>query len=88
MARDILNEYGRNSSQPQRSKSGSGGVTSAGDVHAYRPPQGPKNIMDPKSPGLHGTNHGNENGPDMGGRHSGRPGIGGKVHGSGSQGRH
>lgn len=24
----------------------------------YRPPVGPKNINDPKSPGLHGTNHG------------------------------
>jgi hypothetical protein len=24
----------------------------------YSPPQGPKNINDPKSPGLHGTNHG------------------------------
>lgn len=25
----------------------------------YSPPQGPKNINDPKTPGLHGTNHGN-----------------------------
>jgi hypothetical protein len=25
----------------------------------YSPPQGPKGINDPKTPGLHGTNHGN-----------------------------
>lgn len=58
------------------------------DVMNYKEPQGPKNIMDPKSPGLHGSNHGNENGPDMGGRHSGRPGLGGTNHGCGTQGRY
>lgn len=26
----------------------------------YSPPVGPKGISDPKSPGLHGTNHGND----------------------------
>lgn len=26
---------------------------------SYSPPQGPKSINDPKTPGLHGTNHGN-----------------------------
>lgn len=25
----------------------------------YSPPQGPSNINDPKTPGLHGENHGN-----------------------------
>lgn len=25
----------------------------------YKPPEGPKGINDPKTPGLHGTNHGN-----------------------------
>lgn len=25
----------------------------------YSPPQGPSNINNPQSPGLHGTNHGN-----------------------------
>lgn len=25
----------------------------------YSPPQGPKSISDPKTPGLHGNNHGN-----------------------------
>ena len=29
------------------------------DVNKYRPPVGPSNINDSKSPGLHGTNHGN-----------------------------
>lgn len=26
---------------------------------SYSPPVGPKNINDPKTPGIHGTNHGN-----------------------------
>lgn len=25
----------------------------------YRPPVGPSNINDPKTPGIHGSNHGN-----------------------------
>jgi hypothetical protein len=88
MARDILGGFGRESSQPQAPVARSGGVTSSKDL-PYSPPQGPKGIMDPKSPGLHGSNHGNENGPDMGGSHSGRPGIGGTNHGcGGSQGKY
>ena len=91
MGKDILGEFGMGSSQPHAARSTSGGVMpgQTKDVMNYCPPQGPKNIMDPKSPGLHGSNHGNENGPDMGGSHSGSPGIGGTNHGnSGSQGRH
>lgn len=58
-------------------------------VMNYKEPQGPKNINDRCSPGIHGENHGNENGPDMGGRHSGMPGIGGTNHGNkGCQGRY
>ena len=88
MANDILSEYGRGSSQPQRAGATSGGVTQARDL-PYSEPQGPKGIMDPKSPGLHGVNHGCENGPRMGGSHSGSPGIGGTNHGcAGSQGRY
>lgn len=34
-----------------------GGVTQAKPL-PYSPPKGPSNIGDPKSPGLHGTNHG------------------------------
>lgn len=89
MGRDILSEYGRGSSQPQRAPASSGGVTSAGDVNNYQPPQGPKGIMSPQGPGLHGTNAGNTNGPDRGGSHSGSPGLGGTNHGCcGSQGKY
>lgn len=85
---DILREYGPDTSQSQRPRAKTGGVMSGKDVNDYQRPMGPKNINDRCSPGLHGSNHGNENGPDMGGRHSGSPGIGGRVHSSGSQGKH
>jgi hypothetical protein len=88
MPRDILGEYGSDTPQPQAPVATSGGVTSAKPL-PYSPPMGPKGIMGPQSPGLHGSNHGNENGPDMGGSHSGSPGIGGTNHGNrGTQGRH
>lgn len=57
MPRDILSEYGNDSSQPQAPRATSGGVTQAKPL-PYSPPKGPSNINDPKSPGLHGTNHG------------------------------
>lgn len=91
MSRDILGGYGPNSSQPQRPSAGCGGVLPGDtkDVMNYSPPMGPKGIMDPKSPGLHGTNQGNTNGPDSGGSHGGSPGIGGTNRGNcGSQGRY
>lgn len=59
MARDILSEFGSDSSPPQRPTATSGGVTQAKDIPNYSPPKGPSNINDPKTPGLHGTNHGN-----------------------------
>ena len=61
MAKDILNEYGPNSSQPQAASASHGGCCEGRtiDVMNYKPPVGPKGIGDPKSPGLHGTNHGN-----------------------------
>src|SRR6516225_9393923 len=66
----------------------SGGVTSARDVHNYSAPQGPTNIMESQSPGLHGSNSGNTRQP-TGKSSSGGPGIGGTNHGCcGSQGRH
>lgn len=57
MARDILGEYGPDSSQPQRARASSGGVTQAKPL-PYCPPQGPKGQMH-QGPGLGGTNHGN-----------------------------
>jgi hypothetical protein len=91
MSRDILGEYGSGSSQPQAARATCGGVLpgKTKDVMNYQPPTGPKGIMESQSPGLHGSNHGNENGPRMGGSHSGGPGIGGTNHGCcGSQGRY
>lgn len=91
MARPILPSYGRDTSQPQRGTAECGGVLPGytKDVMDYKPPTGPRNIMDPKSPGLHGENKGNTNGPDSGGRHSGSPGLGGTNHGCcGSQGKY
>lgn len=58
MSRDILSEYGNDSPQPQRPRATNGGEVPVKDVMSYSPPKGPSNIMDPKSPGLHGTNHG------------------------------
>lgn len=58
MARDILSEYGNDSSQPQAPRARSGGEMMAKPL-PYNPPKGPTNIMDGRSPGLHGTNHGN-----------------------------
>lgn len=60
MARGILSEYGPDASKTQRARAQCGGVE-AKDVKPipYSPPVGPKNINDPKTPGLHGKNHGN-----------------------------
>ena len=57
MSKDILGMYDNNSSGP-RSKCG-GDMTGRVKDIPYSPPQGPKSIMDPKRPGLNGTNHGN-----------------------------
>lgn len=56
--RDILSEFGPDSPQPQSPRATKGGEMSAKEL-PYSPPVGPSNINDPKSPGLHGTNHGN-----------------------------
>jgi hypothetical protein len=55
---DILGQYGKNSPQPQAAPAKSGGVTQAKEITNYSPPRGPSNINDPKTPGLHGDNHG------------------------------
>lgn len=91
MTRDILREYGPETSQPQYASASCGGVLPGDekDVMNYQAPRGPKGIMDPKTPGIHGSNYGIQNGPDRGGSHSGSPGIGGTNHGCcGSQGKY
>ncbi len=55
--RDILSEYGPDSPSNQRPVATNGGRMDPKPI-PYSPPMGPKNINDPKTPGLHGTNHG------------------------------
>lgn len=78
MARDILGGFGPNTPKTQAPTAECGGILPGEecDVMNYRAPQGPKNIDDSKSPGLHGTNHGN--GQQFGGAsRGGSPGLGG-----------
>jgi hypothetical protein len=84
MPRDILSEYGKDSSQPQAARATTGGITSAKPISNYSPPCGPSNINDPKGPGIHGNSHGMARSP-VGSSSSGSPGLGGTVHRSGSQ---
>lgn len=90
MPRDILSGYGPGSSQPQRGGVECGGVLPGDtkDVMNYMPPQGPKNIMDAKSPGLHGVNSGTTNRPTslQAGGTAKTPGT--NCHHCGSQGRY
>ena len=58
MPRDILNDYGPNSPANQKARATNGGQMPVRDVMGYCPPQGPTNITDAKTPGLHGGNHG------------------------------
>lgn len=58
MSRDILSGFGPNSSQPQKPGASNGGQQSPKEL-PYSPPVGPSNINDAKTPGIHGTNHGN-----------------------------
>lgn len=55
MARDILSGYGPGSDQPQAAPATNGGKCDPKDVMGYKPPQGPKGIGDPKTPGIHGN---------------------------------
>lgn len=57
MARDILSEYGPDSSSNQQPRASGGGAQEPKPIN-YSPPVGPSNINDSKTPGLHGTNHG------------------------------
>jgi len=90
MPRDILGEFGPERAQGARVTDG--GKPHPRDVNDYAPPQGPSNINDAKSPGLHGHNcgHAGSQGASAtrsdGGR--GSPGLHGTNHGNaGSQGR-
>ena len=56
--RDILGEFGPDSPMNQMPRAKGGGAPEVKPLN-YKPPVGPSNIGDPKSPGLHGTNHGN-----------------------------
>lgn len=55
--RDILSEFGPESASDQKPRATNGGQMEVKSI-PYSPPVGPSNINDPKSPGLHGTNHG------------------------------
>lgn len=55
---DILSDYGNDSPMPQERPATNGGVQEVKSI-PYSSPVGPSNIGDAKSPGLHGTNHGN-----------------------------
>lgn len=90
MARSILSDYGPDSNQPQASSAGCGGVLPGytKDVRNYQMPMGPKGIMNPQSPGLHGKATSAEQRP-ISNSHSGSAGIGGTNHGCcGSQGKY
>lgn len=57
MDKDILSMYGKDTSQPQVASATNGGRMEPKTI-PYSAPQGPKGINDPKTPGIHGTNHG------------------------------
>lgn len=62
---DILGMFGSDTPQPQKPSATNGGCCTPKEI-PYSPPVGPKNINDAKTPGIHGTNHGNN---VMQGRH-------------------
>lgn len=55
---DILSQFGKDSNQPQVARATNGGQQAVKSI-PYSPPKGPSNINDPKTPGIHGSNHGN-----------------------------
>ncbi len=55
---EILSGFGPDSNQPQAPRATNGGQMEVKSI-PYSPAQGPSNINDAKSPGIHGTNHGN-----------------------------
>jgi hypothetical protein len=59
----ILGNFGPDSNQPQPAGASNGGALRSKDVMNYKPPYGPRGIMDGNSVGLHGSNSGNANKP-------------------------
>lgn len=57
MSKDILDHYGSDTKQPQAGRATCGGVCEAKEL-PYDSPKGPTAHMQ-RSPGLHGSNHGN-----------------------------
>lgn len=57
MSKDILDMYGSDTKQPQAGRASCGGCEEAKEL-PYDPPKGPTGQMQ-RSPGLHGSNHGN-----------------------------
>lgn len=56
MSKDILDMF--NPGGMEGNRASNGGEMPVKDI-PYSPPVGPKGIGDPKSPGIHGDNHGN-----------------------------
>lgn len=56
MSKDILSEYGRDSSAAQVPRASGGGQQQVKEI-PYSPPVGPTPHME-RGPGLHGDNHG------------------------------
>lgn len=56
MAESSLDHFGSDSMPDSRASNG--GQMEVKQI-PYSPPVGPMGIMDPKAPGIHGTNHGN-----------------------------
>jgi hypothetical protein len=79
MARDILDDFGPDSSGAQKGRAKTGGVKQAEDVMNYKMPQGPTSVNNPQTPGLHGNVYpsGSQTASTQGGE-GGSPGIGGK----------
>lgn len=88
MSKPILGYYG-----PERSIEGNRGSDQGRDqkdVMNYKPPQGPRNITESKSPGLHGRNFdycGSQERDSLRSESSGSPGLGGETDCC-TQGRH
>lgn len=82
MTRDILGEFGPESSQPQADRLRNGGDPSERDVMDYQPPTGPKYIMN-TGVGLRGGrnfgNAGSQGKKSIYAEGTGQPGIGGCI---------
>ena len=57
MARHFLEEFNSEDPGEQKPRATNGGRMDPKPI-PYSPPMGPNNINDPKTPGIHGTNHG------------------------------